>query len=248
MINWNNSRVVLEYVLEIDQILLLFGHNEYVYPERYYIMIFIDSSNVEEISDLNKWGVVSGVTTNPLILLKDNPNVDLEKTIKEICSTVSGLPVSVELTQTSYSEMIREALVYAGWSKNINIKVPVTPHGLKVINHLSKQGIWCNATCIMSTAQAYLAALAGARYVSVFVGRIADMGYDPYQILKDCVQTCNASVLAASLRSVEDVRQSIMTGCPIQTIQPKILRQMIQNPRTESTINEFNSAWENRPR
>lgn len=223
-------------------------------------MIFVDSSNVSEIKEFVSWGICAGVTTNPLILLKDNPNVDLEKTIKEICEVLPSRietddnydliksPVSVELVSTNYDDMMAEALRYREWdSSKIVIKVPVTPTGLKVISSLSAKNIPTNATCIMSLAQAILASTAGATYVSFFVGRISDMGYDPFQIMKDYRATWySAHSLAASLRSVEDVRQSLMSGCSIQTIQPHILRKMIQNPRTDSTIEEFNNAWATR--
>src|SRR5579884_3291237 len=140
--------------------------------------LFVDSSDPKEIKDLYAWGVLSGVTTNPLIISKESPDKDLPEVIREVLS-VSWGDVSVELTTETEKEMLDEAAVYHAWDpKRITIKVPFSEMGLRVLHQLSKKGVKTNVTCLMAMNQAYLAALAGATYVSIFSGRVRDMGYD----------------------------------------------------------------------
>src|SRR5271154_6208345 len=140
--------------------------------------IFIDSSDPKEIKELYGWGVLSGVTTNPLIIAKEAPDADLGERIREVLA-VSWGDVSVELTTETEAEMWGEAQVYHAWDpKRIVIKVPFGEVGLRVLHLLAKKGVKTNVTCLMAMNQAYLAALAGATYVSIFSGRVRDMGYD----------------------------------------------------------------------
>src|SRR5271166_2942997 len=134
--------------------------------------LFVDSSEPKEIKDLFAWGVLSGVTTNPLIIAKEAPDADLGERIREIIA-VSWGDVSVELTTETESEMIDEAAAYHEWDKErICIKVPFSETGLRVLHRLVKKGVKTNVTCLMAMNQAYLAALAGATYVSIFSGRV----------------------------------------------------------------------------
>src|SRR5690348_15128157 len=140
--------------------------------------IFIDSSDPKEIKELYGWGVLSGVTTNPLIIAREAPDADLAERIREIISVSHG-DVSVELTTETEAEMIQESLQYHAWDpQRITVKVPFSETGLRVLHQLVKRGIKTNVTCLMAMNQAYLAALAGATYVSIFSGRVRDMGYD----------------------------------------------------------------------
>src|SRR5262249_22740295 len=140
-------------------------------------MLFLDSSDPAEIKNIFAWGVVSGVTTNPLILAREAAGVDLEKRIRDVCAASRG-PVSVELIAEDEGGMLDEARRYSSWNKDrICIKVPFSEAGLRVTYALAKDGVPSNVTCMMSFNQAYLAALAGATYVSIFSGRIRDMGY-----------------------------------------------------------------------
>ena len=146
--------------------------------EQILMALFIDSSDPKEIKDLFAWGVLSGVTTNPLIIAKEAPDADLGERIREVLA-VSWGDVSVELTTETESEMIDESLGYHAWDPaRITIKVPFSETGLRVLHQLVKRGIKTNVTCLMAMNQAYLAALAGATYVSIFSGRVRDMGYD----------------------------------------------------------------------
>ncbi|MGA3123832.1 MAG: transaldolase family protein, partial [Polyangiaceae bacterium] len=133
--------------------------------------LFIDSSDPKEIKDLFAWGVLSGVTTNPLIIAREAPDADLGERIREVLSVSTG-DVSVELTTETENEMFEESLVYHAWdTQRITIKVPFSETGLRVLHRLVKRGIKTNVTCLMAMNQAYLAALAGATYVSIFSGR-----------------------------------------------------------------------------
>jgi transaldolase len=213
--------------------------------------IFIDSSDPKEIKDLFAWGVLSGVTTNPLIIAKEAPDADLGERIREVLA-VSWGDVSVELTTETETEMLDEAAVYHEWDKErITIKVPFSETGLRVLHRLVKKGVKTNVTCLMAMNQAYLAALAGATYVSIFSGRVRDMGYDVRPVIantRDVIdrEGLESKIIVGSMRHIMDVNEALECGAHVPTITPPILRKMVWNPRTESTIEEFNSAWRNR--
>ncbi len=203
--------------------------------------IFLDSSDLNEIRQLMATGVVSGITTNPLIISKENPGVDLKTHILEIVS-MSKLPTSVELTTETEAEMVAEAREYTRWHpEHIVIKVPMT----EVVRH-DKTPV--NVTCIMSFNQAYLSALAGATYVSIFSGRVRDMGYEPAKIIEQTRaaldrEKLKAQIIVGSIRHIGDVNEALHAGAHIVTVPPAILRKMCWNPRTTETIREFNDAW-----
>ena len=213
--------------------------------------IFIDSSDPKEIKELFAWGVLSGVTTNPLIIAKEAPDADLGERIREIIG-VSWGDVSVELTTETEKEMLEEAAVYHAWDPaRICIKVPMSEHGLRVVYALTKKNVKTNMTCLMAMNQAYLAALAGATYVSIFSGRVRDMGYDVKPIIAGTREILDreglkAKIIVGSMRHMMDVNEALECGAHVPTIAPPILRKMVWNPRTETTIEEFNTAWRNR--
>jgi transaldolase len=213
--------------------------------------IFIDSSDPKEIQELFSWGVLSGVTTNPLIISKEAPDADLGERIKEILK-VSWGDVSVELTTETEKEMLEEAAGYHAWDPaRITIKIPMSEVGLKVLHQLAKKGVKTNVTCLMSMNQAYLAALAGATYVSIFSGRVRDMGYDVRPTIEATRKIIDSEKLASkiivgSMRHLMDVNEALEAGAHCPTITPPILRKMVWHPRTIETINEFNTAWKNR--
>ena len=213
--------------------------------------IFIDSSDPKEIKDLFAWGCLSGVTTNPLIIAKEAPDADLGERIREILA-VSWGDVSVELTTETESEMLAEAEQYHAWDRErITIKVPFSETGLRVLHQLAKKGVKTNVTCLMAMNQAYLAALSGATYVSIFSGRVRDMGYDVRPTIASTREILDreglkSKIIVGSMRHMMDVNEALESGCHVPTITPPILRKMVWNPRTETTIEEFNSAWRNR--
>jgi transaldolase len=213
--------------------------------------IFIDSSDPKEIKELFGWGVLSGVTTNPLIIAREAPDADLGERIREIIA-VSWGDVSVELTTETEAEMLAEAEGYHAWDPaRICIKVPMSEHGLRVVHQLTKRGIKTNVTCLMAMNQAYLAALAGATYVSIFSGRVRDMGYNVAPVIASTRNILDreglaSKIIVGSMRHMMDVNEALENGAHIPTITPPILRKMVWNPRTETTIAEFNDAWRNR--
>jgi transaldolase len=213
--------------------------------------IFIDSSDPKEIAELFSWGCLSGVTTNPLIIAKEAPDADLGERIKQVLAASWG-DVSVELTTETVSEMLKESEEYHAWDpKRIVIKVPFSETGLKVLHQLAKKGVKTNVTCLMAMNQAYLAALSGATYVSIFSGRVQDMGYDVRPVIAATREVFDnegleSKIIVGSMRHLMDVNEALEAGAHVPTITPPILRKMVWNPRTESTIEEFNTAWRNR--
>ncbi|HLV20561.1 MAG TPA: transaldolase family protein [Polyangiaceae bacterium] len=216
-------------------------------------MLFLDSSDPKEAKDIFAWGVVSGVTTNPLIMAREAPDVDLKQRILQVLEASRG-HVSVELTTETESAMLAEALEYHAWNaERICIKVPFSETGLRVCHQLVGRGVATNVTCMMSFNQAYLAALCGATYISIFSGRVRDMGYDVRPIVRETRQILDreglsSRIIIGSIRHLMDVNEALQDGAHIVTVPPPILRKMLWNPRTETTIQEFNDAWKNRHR
>jgi transaldolase len=215
--------------------------------------LFIDSSDPKEIKDLFAWGVLSGVTTNPLIIAKEAPDADLGERIREVLA-VSWGDVSVELTTETEAEMWEEASLYHAWDPaRIVIKVPFGEVGLRVLHLLAKKGVKTNVTCLMAMNQAYLAALAGATYVSIFSGRVRDMGYNVRPVIEQTRAIIDrehlpSKIIVGSMRHMMDVNEALECGAHVPTVTPPILRKMVWNPRTIETINEFNTAWRARPK
>src|SRR5215472_8399429 len=176
--------------------------------------IFIDSSDPKEIKELYGWGVLSGVTTNPLIIAREAPDADLAERIRAILA-VSWGDVSVELTTETEPEMLAEAKGYSEWDPNrITIKVPFSETGLRVLHQLVKKNVKTNVTCCMAMNQAYLAALAGATYVSIFSGRVRDMGYDVRPVIESTRNVLDreglgAKLIVGSMRHLMDVNEAL---------------------------------------
>jgi len=213
--------------------------------------LFLDSSEPKEVEELFGWGVLSGVTTNPLIIAREAPDADIGERIRSVLRVSHG-DVCVELTTETEAEMLKEAAVYAAWDPaRICIKVPMSEAGIRVVHALAKKGVKTNATCLMAMNQAYLAALAGATYVSIFAGRVRDMGYDVRPVIASTREVLDreglpAKIIVGSVRHMMDVNEALEAGAHIPTVPPPILRKMVWNPRTEATIQEFNTAWRNR--
>src|SRR6202050_1175270 len=206
--------------------------------------LFVDSSDPKEIKDLFAWGVLCGVTTNPLIIAKEAPDADLGERIREVLA-VSWGDVSVELTTETEKEMLEESLQYHAWDPaRITIKVPFSEIGLRVLHQLTKKNVKTNVTCLMAMNQAYLAALAGATYVSIFSGRVRDMGYDVRPVIASTREVIDreglaSQIIVGSMRHIMDVNEALEAGAHVPTITPPILRKMVLNPRTEATIAEL---------
>jgi len=209
--------------------------------------IFLDTANIDQIRQAARLGIISGVTTNPSLLSKEATS-DYETVTKKICSIVSG-PVSVEVLSEDAKSMIEEARAKASWAPNVNIKIPITPDGLEATSTLSKENIKINMTLCFSANQALLGALAGATYVSIFVGRLDDAGHDGMQVVQDTVDILDnypeldTQVIAASIRHTMHCTQAAMIGVDIATVPYNVLMQMIKHPMTDIGIERFLADW-----
>ena len=208
--------------------------------------IFLDTANIEEIRQGAKLGVVSGVTTNPSLMAKEG-TADYEAVVKEICTIIPG-PVSAEVVVEGVPAMIKEAGKIAAWAPNVVIKIPATAEGLEVTSALAKEKIKVNFTLCFSLNQALLGALAGAAFVSPFVGRLDDAGHDGMELVEDIVDTFEyyqlpTKVIAASIRHPEHCLAAAKAGAHIATVPYKVLTQMIQHPLTDVGVVRFLSDW-----
>jgi len=208
--------------------------------------IFLDTANIDQIRHAAKLGVVSGVTTNPSLVSKEGA-ADYEATIKEICSIIPG-PISAEVLVEGVEAMINQAREISKWAPNVVIKIPATTEGLEVTSALAKEGIDVNFTLCFSVNQALLGALAGAAYVSPFVGRLDDIGNDGMQLVKDLVDVfwqyeLPTEVIAASIRHPQHCVAAAKAGAHIATLPYNVLMQMMQHPLTDIGISRFLSDW-----
>jgi len=210
--------------------------------------LFLDTASSDEIREFLSWGVGDGVTTNQKIFLSEG-NVNFKQRVVEICGMKSNWPVSVETTTKGFEELVSEAKIYAKWHKNVVIKVAMDKDGtgLKVVKKLHDEGIKTNMTVMMTLNQLFLAAKAGASYVSLFFNRARDAGLDPIKTIREVTpllrKSEGAELICGSIRKPEDVEEIVSAGADVVTITPKILRQMVSHPKTEETIKEFDDAW-----
>jgi len=208
--------------------------------------IFLDTANIEEIRQGAKLGVVSGVTTNPSLMAKEG-TADYEAVVREICTIIPG-PVSAEVVVEGAKDMIEQARKIAAWAPNVVIKIPATAEGLEVTSALAREKIKVNFTLCFSLNQALLGALAGAAFVSPFVGRLDDAGHDGMELVEDIVEVFDyyqmpTKVIAASIRHPEHCLAAAKAGSHIATIPYKVLMQMIKHPLTDVGIARFLSDW-----
>lgn len=209
---------------------------------------FIDTANVDEIRKAVELGVVDGVTTNPSLIAKEGR--DFIEVVKEITEIVDG-PISAEVISLEADKMVEEAkeLVSKINNKNLVIKIPLCAEGLKATKRLSEMGIKTNVTLVFSTAQALLAAKAGATYVSPFVGRLDDIGDDGIALIRDianifAIYDIPTEIIAASIRTSAHVTAAARAGSDIATIPYKVFEDMLKHPLTTSGIEKFLSDWE----
>jgi transaldolase len=206
---------------------------------------FVDTADIKEIQELNDLGLLDGVTTNPSLIMKSGGKI-LDVT-KQICDIVKG-PVSAEVTATDYDGMMKQAKVLAGIADNIAIKVPLTIDGLKACKALREQGRMVNVTLCFSATQALLAAKAGASFISPFVGRVDDMADDGMEIVSE-IRTIydnygfKTEILAASIRTVNHVKQAALIGADIATVPAKIIKALYNHPLTDKGLESFLADW-----
>ena len=210
--------------------------------------IFLDTANIDQIRQAAKLGIISGVTTNPSLVSKE-ATADYEATIKEICSIISG-PISAEVLVEGVEPMIEQARRISTWAPNIVIKIPATTAGLEATSVLVRDNIKVNFTLCFSLNQALLGALAGATYVSPFVGRLDDIGEDGMKLVKDIVDVfknypqLHTEVIAASIRHPQHCVAAAKAGAHIATIPYNVLMQMIYHPLTDIGVTRFLTDWQ----
>ena len=209
--------------------------------------IFLDTANIEEIREAAKLGVVSGVTTNPSLVAKEE-RADFKAVIQEISSIIGG-PISAEVLSTEPEAMIAEAKELSSWSPNVVAKIPVSAKGLEATSVLSREGIKVNFTLCFSLNQAILGALAGAKYVSPFVGRLDDVGHDGMQLVAEIVKVFqlydfSTEVIAASIRHPLHCIAAAKAGAHIATVPYHVLMQMVRHPLTDVGIARFAQDWQ----
>jgi transaldolase len=211
------------------------------------MQIFLDTANIEQIRQAARLGVISGVTTNPSLVSKEG-RADYEAVVKEICSIIPG-PVSAEVLVENANDMIEQAPKIAAWAPNVVVKIPATTAGLEAISTLSKKKVKLNMTLCFSLNQAILGALAGATYVSPFVGRLDDIGEDGMGLVSDIVDVFeyyqfDTQVIAASIRHAQHCVAAAQAGAHIATVPYKVLMQMMQHPLTDIGVARFQDDWQ----
>jgi transaldolase len=209
---------------------------------------FIDTADIDEIRDLAATGLVDGVTTNPSLVAKSGRKfLDV---VREICDMVEG-PVSAEVTATDHETMLAEGRKLAKLAKNVAVKVPLTPDGLKTCRVLADNGTMVNVTLCFSPGQAILAAKAGASFVSPFIGRLDDISNDGMKLIADIVaiyrqyDRFKTEVLVASIRHPMHVVEAAKLGAHVCTMPPNVLRQLYKHPLTDAGLAAFLADWKN---
>ncbi|MEZ0118274.1 UNVERIFIED_ORG: transaldolase [Heyndrickxia coagulans] len=209
---------------------------------------FIDTANFEEIKTANEWGILSGVTTNPSLVAKEN--ISFHDRLKEITALVPG-SVSAEVVSEDAEGMVKEGKELAAIAPNITVKVPMTPEGMKAVHQLAQEGIRTNVTLVFSSNQALLAARAGATYVSPFLGRLDDIGHDGIHLISEIaeifsIHQIDTEIIAASIRHPQHITQAALAGAHIATVPFKVLTQLFKHPLTDKGIEQFTRDWNSR--
>lgn len=213
------------------------------------MQLFLDTANIEEIKQAASLGVISGVTTNPSLIAREGR--DFKTVVREITAIVDG-PISAEVISTDAAGMVREAVELAEIHPNVVIKIPMLPEGLKAVRELAARQIKTNVTLVFSANQALLAALAGATYVSPFVGRLDDVSQEGMQLIEEIVTIYHnyrfgTRIIAASIRHPLHVLQAALAGSHIATVPYAVLMQMFRHPLTEAGVEKFLADWKKVP-
>ena len=213
--------------------------------------IFIDTADLDEIKEIASWGVIDGVTTNPTLVAKSGRSFN--EILNEIFKIVDG-PISLEAVSEKSDDMVKEAKglvskVSEKYRKNVTIKIPMTPEGLKAVKKLKKEGIKTNVTLVFSANQALLAAKAGATFVSPFIGRLDDIGQEGMQIIEEIMEIfvnydIETELIVASIRHPIHVIQAARLGADIATVPPEVIRKMVKHSLTDIGIEKFLKDWE----
>jgi len=207
--------------------------------------LYLDTANLASVKKFNQMGIVDGVTTNPTLVSKE-PG-EFEQIVVEICKEVKG-PVSAEVVSTDYDGMVREAKHLSSIAKNVVVKIPIIPEGLRATKTVSAMGIPVNMTLIFSANQGLLAAKAGASYVSPFIGRLDDIGQRGMTVVEELVTIrdnykLKAKVLVGSIRHPQHVIEAAKVGADISTMPPEVMEKMMQHPLTDAGLKRFLDDW-----
>ena len=210
------------------------------------MQLFLDGSDIEKIRKFSKLGLIDGVTTNPSIILKSGKN--MIEVISELAEIVSG-SVSAEVSALDSEKMIEEGIKLSEIAKNVTVKLPITWDGLAACNALSKKGISINMTLCFSVSQALLAAKAGAEYVSPFIGRLDDLNLKGVELISDIKLVYSnykfpTKILAASIRTINHVKECACHGADVATIPINIFEGLVKHPLTDSGLSQFTADWE----
>jgi transaldolase len=206
---------------------------------------FVDTADTQDIQELAETGLLDGVTTNPSLIHKSGRN--FLEVVKEICTIVPG-PVSAEVVATDHDEMMREAEILRKIADNIAIKVPLTIDGLRTCRKLTQDGTMVNVTLCFTANQALLAAKAGATFISPFVGRHDDIGFDGMRIISDIRMIYDnydfeTQILVASIRHPVHVLESAKIGADVITAPPAVIRNLFRHPLTDRGLDSFAADW-----
>jgi len=213
------------------------------------VKIFLDTANIDEIREAASWGVLDGVTTNPTLVAKTGRKWG--EVVQDILALVDG-PISLEVTSNDPDEMVRQGRQLAKLHKNVVVKVQMTTEGLKAIRKISSEGIRVNCTLVFSANQAILAAKAGAKYVSPFIGRLDDQGQEGMQVIREIVEVFrnyewDCEVLVASIRHPLHVIEAARLGAHVVTVPFDVLKKMAQHSLTDVGLKRFLEDWKKVP-
>ena len=210
------------------------------------MQLFLDGSDIDKIRKYCGLGLIDGVTTNPSIILKSGKN--MIEVISELASIVSG-SISAEVSALDSEKMVEEGIKLSQIAENVTVKLPITWDGLEACNSLSQKGISVNMTLCFSASQALLAAKSGAEYVSPFIGRLDDLNLDGADLISDIKliysnYNFSTKVLAASIRTINHVKQCALLGADVATIPIDIFEKLVKHPLTDSGLSQFTADWE----
>ncbi len=206
---------------------------------------FVDTAVIDDIRELNDYGLLDGVTTNPSLIAKSGR--DFKEVIAEICKLVDG-PVSAEVAAMNFDGMVAEGEYLAKIADNVVIKLPLTLEGLKACRHFTGKGIKTNVTLCFSANQALLAAKAGATYISPFIGRLDDLSIDGMELIHEIREIYDnygfgTNILAASIRSANHVKEAALAGADVATIPPGVIKGLANHVLTEKGLDQFAKDW-----
>jgi transaldolase len=207
---------------------------------------FIDTANIDQIREVDSWGIVDGVTTNPTLVGKEG--VDFKTRVLEICEAIAPRPVSAEVISVDAEGIIKEARELAAWADNVVVKIPFIKEGMKALHVIAQEGIRVNCTLIFSAPAGLIAAKAGAAYISPFVGRLDDIGHDGMELVRQLVPIMqnymfDTEIIVASVRTPAHVIEAAMLGADIATVPFDVLDKLFNHPLRDKGLDSFLKDW-----